>query len=58
MLIFAFHIQNNTFPERGLVYDFYFDKKATGSWIDWMDTMVKEDAMPPHMKVCWPMSIA
>jgi len=34
-------VQTNTFPERGTVYDFVFDKKANGQWIDWMDTVDK-----------------
>jgi len=33
--------QTNTFPERGTVYDFCFDKKGNGQWIDWMDTVDK-----------------
>jgi len=32
-------VQNNTFPERGLVYDFTFEKRSSGVWIDWMDTI-------------------
>ena len=33
--------QSNSFPERNLVYDFCFEKRASGNWIDWMDTLDK-----------------
>jgi len=29
--------QNNTFPERGTVYDYFFLKKGSGIWVEWMD---------------------
>ena len=35
--------QSNSFPERNTVYDFCFEKKASGSWIDWMDTLQKSN---------------
>jgi len=35
------HFQSNTIPERGTIYDFCFEKKASGQWIDWMDTLEK-----------------
>ncbi|WAQ96862.1 DYH3-like protein [Mya arenaria] len=31
--------KSNTIPERGTIYDFCFEKKASGQWIDWMDTV-------------------
>ena len=34
-------LQSNTIPERGTIYDFCFEKKASGQWIDWMDTVDK-----------------
>ncbi|XP_064624417.1 dynein axonemal heavy chain 3-like [Lineus longissimus] len=33
--------KSNSFPERGTVFDFCFEKKASGSWADWMDTLDK-----------------
>ncbi len=36
------HPQSNTFPERGVVYDFCYEKKGSGQWIDWMDTIPRE----------------
>lgn len=27
------------FPERGTVFDWFYDKRNNGSWISWMDTM-------------------
>ncbi len=45
-------MQNNAFPERNTVYDFCFDKKASGQWIDWMDTLDKSSLnIPPSSKV-------
>jgi dynein heavy chain len=26
-------------PERGTIYDFCFEKKGSGNWIEWMDTL-------------------
>ncbi|KAK3579501.1 hypothetical protein CHS0354_028323 [Potamilus streckersoni] len=34
-------IKRITIPERGTIYDFSFEKKGSGSWIDWMDTLDK-----------------
>jgi len=35
-------VQANTFPERGTVYDFCFERKSGGGqWVDWMDTVDK-----------------
>ncbi|XP_052264555.1 dynein axonemal heavy chain 3-like isoform X1 [Dreissena polymorpha] len=31
--------KSNTIPERGTIYDFSFEKKGSGQWIDWMDTL-------------------
>jgi len=46
-------VQMNTFPERGTVYDFCFEKKANGQWIDWMDTVDKHyHHITPTSKVC------
>ena len=33
--------KSNSFPERNTVYDFCFEKKASGQWIEWMDTIDK-----------------
>ena len=44
--------QNNSFPERGMIYDFCFEKRASGNWIDWMDTIDKQaSAIPAAAKV-------
>ena len=44
--------QNNSFPERNTVYDFCFEKKASGSWIEWMDTIDKSSlVISPEAKV-------
>lgn len=31
--------KSNSFPERATVFDFCFEKKGGGNWIDWMDTL-------------------
>ena len=44
--------QSNTIPERGTIYDFCFEKKASGQWIDWMDTIDKAlNTLSPDAKV-------
>lgn len=46
------YFQSNTFPERNTVYDFAFQKKSGGGWIDWMDTIDKSHLIiPPGSKV-------
>ncbi|KAK0049220.1 dynein heavy chain 3 axonemal-like isoform X1 [Biomphalaria pfeifferi] len=37
--------KSNTFPERNTVYDFAFQKKSGGGWIDWMDTIDKSSLL-------------
>ena len=37
-------LQSNTIPERNTIYDFCFEKKGPGQWIDWMDTLDKGHA--------------
>ncbi|CAH1793738.1 unnamed protein product [Owenia fusiformis] len=34
--------KSNSFPERGTVYDYCFEKKSSGQWIDWMDTLNRD----------------
>ncbi|XP_059139620.1 dynein axonemal heavy chain 3-like isoform X2 [Physella acuta] len=44
--------KSNTFPERNTVFDFAFQKKSGGGWIDWMDTIDKSHLIiPPGSKV-------
>ena len=31
--------QNNSYPDRLSVFDFCFEKKGNGQWIEWMDTI-------------------
>lgn len=39
-------------PERATIFDFCFEKKASGSWCDWMDTIDKSTlAIPASAKV-------
>ena len=45
-------IQNNSFPERGTVYDFCFEKKASGVWVEWIEKIDKaEHTFPANAKV-------
>nr|XP_023674913.1 dynein heavy chain 3, axonemal [Paramormyrops kingsleyae] len=36
--------KNNVFPERGMVYDYYFHKQASGQWNMWTDRITKEES--------------
>ena len=39
-------------PERGIIYDFCFEKKGTGTWVEWLDTIDKSSmAIPADAKV-------
>ncbi|MBN3303948.1 DYH3 protein, partial [Amia calva] len=37
----------NVFPERGLVYDYYFHKQASGQWNTWTDSITMEESTIP-----------
>jgi len=45
------NVQTNTFPEKGSIYDFSFEKVASGQWIDWMETIGKGEQLAPTAKV-------
>ena len=49
----CFSFQNNSFPERNTIYDFCFEKKASGSWVDWMDTLDKSSLTIPGNAKVW-----
>ncbi|XP_039273758.2 dynein axonemal heavy chain 3-like isoform X3 [Styela clava] len=34
--------KSHVFPERGSIYDYYFQKKSSGSWANWLDYVDKE----------------
>ena len=36
-----FIIQATTFPEAGTVYDYFFNKKGNGNWVNWVDAIDK-----------------
>lgn len=36
------------FPERGLVFDFYWDKKNNGTWINWVDLYGHGQTIPTN----------
>ncbi|XP_061175178.1 dynein axonemal heavy chain 3-like [Saccostrea echinata] len=44
--------KSNMIPERATIFDFCFEKKASGNWCDWMDTIDKSTlAISPTAKV-------
>ncbi|KAK3571583.1 hypothetical protein QTP86_014552, partial [Hemibagrus guttatus] len=44
--------KNSIFPERGLVYDYYFHKQGSGQWNTWTDSISKEEStIPPGANV-------
>ncbi|ESO02274.1 hypothetical protein HELRODRAFT_188646 [Helobdella robusta] len=44
--------RNNSFPERGLVYDFCFEKKASGIWVEWIEKLDKINvSFPSNAKI-------
>ncbi|KAL2299010.1 hypothetical protein Nmel_014623 [Mimus melanotis] len=44
--------KNNIFPEKGSVYDFYFNKRGHGQWTMWTDYITKEEqVIDPGAKV-------
>ena len=46
-------LQSNMIPERATIFEFCFEKKASGNWCDWMDTIDKSTlAISPTAKVC------
>ena len=47
---FPFHSQ--LAPESGLLYDFMYEKRDTGRWVRWLDTVDKALLqIPPNAKV-------
>ena len=50
--LFFVSLQQNVFPDRGTVYDFYFVKQASGSWSNWIDRVDKaKNVIPKDAKV-------
>lgn len=51
-MLFAYLFQQNVFPDRGTVYDFYFVKQASGSWNNWIERVDKaKNVIPKDAKV-------
>lgn len=45
--------KSNSIPERGSIYDFLFEKKASGVWSEWMDLVNRNKTeIPANAKVC------
>lgn len=45
--------KNQLFPDKGTVFDFVYDKKNNGTWIQWIDYAEKGAGQyPPTAKVC------
>lgn len=44
--------KNQLFPEHGLVFEWFYDKKNNGTWIPWTDVMDKAHThLAPSAKV-------
>ncbi|XP_071813132.1 dynein axonemal heavy chain 3-like isoform X2 [Apostichopus japonicus] len=39
--------KSNSFPERGTVYDYYFQKQSSGSWAEWINYIDKSKTVIP-----------
>ncbi len=39
--------KNNIFPERGTCFDYYFEKRASGHWKEWTESISREDNIIP-----------
>ncbi|XP_028831809.1 dynein heavy chain 3, axonemal isoform X2 [Denticeps clupeoides] len=39
--------KNNVFPEKGTIYDYYFNKQGPGQWNVWTDSITKEESTIP-----------
>lgn len=51
-MLFPCPSQQNVFPDRGTVYDFYFVKQASGSWNNWIERVDKtKNVIPKDAKV-------
>lgn len=42
--------KNQLFPEKGLIFDYVFDKKNGGSWISWIE-IEKDHSMSENLRV-------
>ncbi|KAK9508782.1 hypothetical protein O3M35_006257 [Rhynocoris fuscipes] len=42
--------KHQLFPEKGTVWDWYFDKRGNGSWVPWLETLEKSP-IPQNAKV-------
>ncbi|XP_057653134.1 dynein axonemal heavy chain 3 [Diorhabda carinulata] len=42
--------KSQVFPDRANVFDWVYDKKNNGTWINWTDTVEKVDKIPPTAK--------
>lgn len=40
--------KNNIFPERGTCFDYYFEKKSSGQWRQWTESISREDNIIPE----------
>ena len=50
MLKFHCSLQNNMFPERGIVFDFFFQKVGS-TWAAWEDMIERTTTIPQGAKV-------
>ena len=50
VLKFCCSLQNNMFPERGIVFDFFFQKVGS-TWAAWEDMIERSTTIPQGAKV-------
>lgn len=43
--------KNQLFPEKGLVFDYFWEKKNNGTWTNWVDAIEKNVSISPTAKV-------
>ena len=44
--------KSNIFPERGTIYDYYFEKSGAGKWVDWISILSRSELdIPDNAKV-------
>ncbi|XP_071052042.1 dynein axonemal heavy chain 3 isoform X2 [Onthophagus taurus] len=43
--------KNQLHPERGLIFDYVYDKRNNGTWVVWADTLDQKQVIPPTANV-------
>lgn len=43
--------KNQLFPDKGTIFDWIYDKKNNGTWMNWLDLIDKLQQIPANAKV-------